>query len=217
MKHPKYPDVLDDSIILNTCKHCMDIYKFKQGLNFDIHNYPDMIIVCIRGTTHIEDWGINIKCCLRENDIHRGFKYHAKSILTNLIMKNFFFTTTKKIILTGHSLGGATATVLADLLLKRRICNVKDVILITFGSPRPGGRSLKRRLKNLIHFRFVHGDDPVPLLPPFFMGYAHTHSKIVLKDLDDTLFDHIEDHNIKNYYMSLVASMDSVQHSLEEL
>lgn len=65
-------------------------------------------------------------------------------------------------MLAGHSLGGATATIVADLMLK----STPNLALVTIGSPRPGGRGLKERLKDIEHLRFVYGDDIVPNTPP---------------------------------------------------
>ena len=47
--------------------------------------------------------------------------------------------------------------------------------------------------------RFVHGNDIVPNTPPYFAGYVHTHPKIQLKDIDDTRFDGVTDHNMGDY------------------
>ena len=103
------------------------------------------------------------------------------------------------LVLAGHSLGGATATVVADLMLP----STPDLHLITIGSPRPGGRGLRERLKNVEHLRFVHGDDVVPKTPPFLTGYVHTHPMIHLHDEDDKRFDGVEDHNAVYYYNAI--------------
>ena len=76
--------------------------------------------------------------------------------------------------------------------------------MITAGSPRPGGRRLRNRLKDLEHLRFVHGDDIVPGTPPWLVGYVHTHPVIKLKDEKDTRFDGVADHNMGSYYDAAV-------------
>ena len=68
--------------------------------------------------------------------------------------------------------------------------------------PDPGGRTLRGRLTGLDHLRFVHGNDIVPNTPPYFAGYVHTHPKIQLKDINDTRFDAVTDHNIGDYVIA---------------
>ena len=112
----------------------------------------------------------------------------------------------RKLVIAGHSLGGATATLIADLLWES---GNKNVALVTAGSPRPGGRRLRRRIKDLCHLRFVHGDDIVPGTPPWLAGYVHTHPKVQLKDEKDTKFDGVADHNMGSYYDAAVKWYDS--------
>ena len=64
-----------------------------------------------------------------------------------------------------------------------------NIAIVTAGSPRPGGRKLRARLKDVEHLRFVHGNDIVPLTPPFLAGFVHTHPVIHLEDENDTMFD----------------------------
>ena len=84
---------------------------------------------------------------------------------------------------------------IADLIYP----NNQNIALLTAGSPRPGGRKLKERLKNVEHLRFVYGDDIVPKTPPWIFGYVHTHQAIELEDADDTRFDGVADHNMGSY------------------
>jgi thioesterase domain-containing protein len=79
-----------------------------------------------------------------------------------------------KLVVTGHSLGGAVATLLAlDLYAKGN----KNVQLITFGSPRVGNtrfaKAASRVLKN--SYRFTHNRDIVPHLPPHKPPLTYTH------------------------------------------
>jgi len=97
----------------------------------------------------------------------------------------------------GHSLGGATATLIADLLWQS---GNKNISLVTAGSPRPGGRRLRQRVKDLEHIRFVHGNDIVPRTPPWLAGFVHTHPLIYLPDEVETRFDGVADHNMGDYY-----------------
>jgi hypothetical protein len=69
---------------------------------------------------------------------------------------------------TGHSLGGAMAT-LASVRLASEGYTVRAVY--TFGSPRVGDRAFRRKYR-LPNYRFVNDDDLVPHLP-FSWCYKH--------------------------------------------
>jgi hypothetical protein len=73
---------------------------------------------------------------------------------------------------TGHSLGGALATLTAYHALVHH----NDVHLYTFGCPRVANRSLAEQMDAKLRnraYRCVHGWDIVPRIPPFF-SYHHT-------------------------------------------
>lgn len=83
-----------------------------------------------------------------------------------------------KLVLVGHSLGGAVATI-AGLELKARGYNP---FVTTFGEPRVGNKELNRYINREFHLdatspdewlfrRVTHVEDPVPLLPPEEWGY----------------------------------------------
>jgi predicted lipase len=193
---------LDSSIpkevILKSVKNCVDVYAHKNDFIVD-KSIPGYCILAIEGTNETSDWATNLSFLFRTEDTHRGFQGNATRTITNLVLNYESLEKDRKLILTGHSLGGATATLVADLMLK----STPDLAIITIGSPRPGGRGLRKRLKNVEHLRFVHGDDVVPSTPPFLAGYVHTHPKIQLEDDDDKRFDGIEDHNAVYYYKAL--------------
>jgi pimeloyl-ACP methyl ester carboxylesterase len=77
------------------------------------------------------------------------------------------------VVVTGHSLGGAVATLAATYLRKADI----TADLYTYGSPRVGdvafadAASAKGKGST---YRIVNKKDPVPHVPTIRMGYAHT-------------------------------------------
>jgi hypothetical protein len=82
--------------------------------------------------------------------------------------------------LTGHSLGGAMATLCA---LKLKLKGYENVELVTFGSPRVGNHHFSRLMKKVLPettARFVNMGDPVAKFPPKAAYYAHTGKKIAL-------------------------------------
>ena len=152
-------------------------------------------ILAVEGTNETTDWITNLKFLIKRDDCHRGFKNNANRTLAQLVVAYEGLNPERKLVIAGHSLGGATATLIADLIYP----NNQNIALITAGSPRPGGRKLRERLKNVEHLRFVYGDDIVPKTPPWIFGYVHTHQPIQLEDDNDTRFDGVADHNMGSY------------------
>ena len=70
--------------------------------------------------------------------------------------------------LTGHSLGGALATLAAAHFHSTPLHGT-----YTYGSPRVGDAAFVNVLPRLSHYRFVHRDDWVATVPPEFLGYLH--------------------------------------------
>jgi hypothetical protein len=70
-----------------------------------------------------------------------------------------------KLLMTGHSLGAAMATLLASLKAPSA--------LSTFGSPRVGDKDFVASLGGVQSFRYVDCCDVVTELPPAFLGCAH--------------------------------------------
>ncbi|MGF1460641.1 MAG: lipase family protein [Leptolyngbyaceae cyanobacterium] len=80
------------------------------------------------------------------------------------------------LFVTGHSLGGAIATLAAYHAMTYH----RDVYLYTFGSPRVVNRLLSRKMTYALKgrsYRCVHGDDIVPRVPPL-LNYTHVHELI---------------------------------------
>jgi predicted lipase len=189
---------LPKEVILKAVKKCVEVYADRNDFIID-KSIPGYCILAIEGTNETSDWATNLAFLFRSEDTHRGFQNNATRTITNLVLNDESLEKNRKLILAGHSLGGATATVVADLMLK----STPELALITIGSPRPGGRGLRERLKNVEHLRFVYGDDVVPSTPPFLSGYVHTHPKIQLEDTDDKRFDGVEDYNAAYYYKAI--------------
>ena len=190
---------LPKEVILKALECCRDIYPHEDDVLID-RSIDGYTILAIEGTKEKTDWLTNIKFLLKSDDCHRGFKNNSYRSLSKLVCDYEALDKKRKLIITGHSLGGATATLIADLIYP----NNQNIALITAGSPRSGGRKLKERLKNVEHLRFVYGDDIVPKTPPWVCGYVHTHQPIPLEDANDTRFDGVADHNMGSYYDAAV-------------
>ena len=185
---------LPKEVVIKAIECCHDIYPHEDDvlINRDIDGYT---ILAVEGTKETTDWLTNIKFVLKSDDCHRGFKNNSYRSLSKLVCDYEALDKKRKLVIAGHSLGGATATLIADLIYP----NNQNIALVTAGSPRPGGRKLKERLKNVEHLRFVYGDDIVPKTPPWSFGYVHTHQPIQLEDDNDTRFDGVAAHIMGSY------------------
>jgi GTP-binding protein EngB required for normal cell division len=99
-----------------------------------------------------------------EGMVHPGFAWLLEKFLPDIqdIINN---SNAKQICLTGHSLGGALATLAACRLIN----NFPPLSVYTFGSPRVGDQVFKARYERdkIPHFRFENKNDIVPHLPPY--------------------------------------------------
>ncbi|GAB6111454.1 lipase family protein [Desulfomicrobium salsuginis] len=78
----------------------------------------------------------------------------------------------KRIFVTGHSLGGAMATLLTCAIYVRFKDN--PVTLYTYASPRVGDIEFARHWNHLVpHLRHVYRNDIIPAVPPASLGYHH--------------------------------------------
>ncbi len=88
----------------------------------------------------------------------------------------------RKYVITGHSLGGAHAYILASIFTK---IGVKPSLVVTFGCPKPGFGKLSHIIRNGgFPFRsYANEDDPVPEVPisiPFLLPYKKPSADIML-------------------------------------
>ncbi|SFJ49304.1 Lipase (class 3), partial [Desulfomicrobium apsheronum] len=78
----------------------------------------------------------------------------------------------KRIFVTGHSLGGAVATLLACAIYLKFEDN--PVTLYSYASPRVGDIEFARHWNHLVpHLRHVYRNDIIPAVPPADFGYRH--------------------------------------------
>lgn len=182
------------------------------------------IVVSFRGTQgkDLRDWITNLDFDRLETPdgaVHCGFNKAVDRVFEDLLLTVMKFRTQgQALFLTGHSLGGALAT-----LTTLRLVNAGQSVqgLYTFGSPRVGDRTyfdrfnmaLDRRLDAELDvmpidraFRIVNDEDIVPKLPFKATGYCHVGEKyrfdtqgslclnpVPIQDLLVAIQDEIED------------------------
>jgi triacylglycerol lipase len=140
--------------------------------------HDQLLILVFRGTdpTSPSDWQTNAKLPLVEGcggKVHQGFQVGLAQIWEPLLARLSEFRRHQPLLMTGHSLGGALATLAAAQL---HAAGQSIDGLYTFGAPRVGDRAFTTCFNhNLQHctFRLVHHQDWIPHLPPSALGYAH--------------------------------------------
>ncbi|MEM7793442.1 MAG: lipase family protein [Cyanobacteria bacterium P01_C01_bin.118] len=218
------------------------------------------IVLAFRGSQEIRDWYTNFSTKLRKftirregqtsissykGRVHTGFFLAWASVERRVLAQIRSWQKELKpgeqlppLVVTGHSLGGALATMAAASLQDN---NISVAGLYTYGQPRVGDRSFTRQLNtNLANkvFRFINNNDIVPHVPPPFSLrsptrlYAHLgavkyfNSKGALvanykmisrvfdsliglgKSLFESGFDLISDHSMSYYISYLTKAMD---------
>lgn len=187
-------------------------------------NQHDCIVV-FRGT-EAHEWNdiqadVNALTALAETvgKVHRGFKQEVDDLWPDL--EASLTINTKPVWFTGHSLGGAMATICAGRCLLSHIRSEPEG-LFTFGSPRVGDRRYVNYTQ-IPHYRWVNNNDIVVRVPPFWLGYRHSGQEYYLdrfgrlrnlqgwRRVSDRLqgfvhelaskirIDHLSDHSILDY------------------
>ena len=137
-------------------------------------------VICFRGTEpkEMSDIKADLNAIQKQGlhnkgDVHGGFQGEINKIW-DLIVEKINELKDHKIYITGHSLGGAMATICAKRLQEQKI---EVQCLYTYGSPRVGDRRWVKSLQ-IPHYRFQNNNDVVCKVPFWFMGYRH-HGKSV--------------------------------------
>ena len=143
--------------------------------------YDHTLWIGFRGSSNIQNWINNVQfsfvCPYTSPTIcvEKGFY----TIYTNMYedihkVIEKYTQYTQCIIFTGHSLGGAIATLFAYDMVKQ---NNKNIHVITFGSPRVGNEEFVQDFITMqdtnASYRITHKYDIVPHVPQEFLGYLH--------------------------------------------
>ena len=200
--------------------------------------HDDFLVGAFRGTDESGDWLDNIKAFPTDAPLgkaHRGFYESMLDVFPDMEARLGEIRTARRgehlgLWLTGHSLGGAMATLAAARLIER------DEVLYgvyTFGQPRAGSRDFARTFNVEAkdrYFRFQNASDIVSRVPARVMGYSHVGTLYyidqdgdistdmkwwyrfldmttdVLSNLGDRELEGIEDHDIDRYIAAIAAA-----------
>ncbi|CAI7733850.1 unnamed protein product [Closterium sp. NIES-53] len=150
-----------------------------------------LIIVAFRGTctSSLRNWIADLEALprslsypgLRHARVHRGFysAYHFTRLRPAVVHAVLFLMTilpgSFRVAFTGHSLGGALATLSAlDLQVSYDLPS-PSIRVVTFGSPRVGNAAFAAYFWQKVpgSTRVTNWKDLVPHLPPATIGYHH--------------------------------------------
>jgi triacylglycerol lipase len=139
------------------------------------------IVMAFRGTTNIRDWMTDAKIGfvnIPHGKVHHGFNDALDSVWDEVIetLKQTQVYA-QSLWITGHSLGGALATLAAARLSLDEHKPINGIY--TFGQPRVGDRQFSREIDNELkprYFRFVNNNDIVTRIATRFGTYNHAGS-----------------------------------------
>jgi len=196
--------------------------------------HENYLALVFRGTDELADWIDNINSFPEQalfGSFHRGFLHSVMDIWNDLFARYTELNQRKPrgLFLTGHSLGGAMATVATSILIHQ---DEPFTSTYTFGQPRAVTRDAAR-IYNVEAcaktFRFQNNNDIVTRAPARLMGYSHvgtflyiTQKQQILQDpgcwlefldnvsgavkgLKESGIDGVEDHGMQHYLAAVRA------------
>ncbi|KAL8844090.1 MAG: hypothetical protein Q9176_001496 [Flavoplaca citrina] len=165
----------------------VSVYEFQNSLKTDVTGYVAidntraLTVLAFRGSSSVRNWITNINFPAEPTDIcpsctaHDGFWdswVEARPGVLAALKTAAASHPNNRVIVTGHSLGGAIASLAAAEIRKSGI----TADLYTYGAPRIAGRVLSNFITNQNkggNYRVTHKNDPVPRLPPVVLGFVH--------------------------------------------
>ncbi|OAD75385.1 hypothetical protein PHYBLDRAFT_89820, partial [Phycomyces blakesleeanus NRRL 1555(-)] len=206
-----------DSVTVNgkwTCNTCLPSYTLVKtfSTSSDVTGYiarndkTKEIELVYRGSGSIDNWITNLKFVRKDYppvsgaSVHIGFYdayIESQSIVLTYIRAQLTSYPSYRVVVTGHSLGGAIAPIAALDLYQRdsRFTN-QNLFIYTYGGPRIGNDEFAYYLTStgITYERTVNNRDIVVHLPPQSVGYLHagveywiTSDTSVVKICDGTL------------------------------
>lgn len=149
------------------------------------------IVASFRGSSSRENWMANFQFGKDDVEwcdgcsVHEGFlkAYREQPGVKEKVLELVAQNPGYRVVTSGHSLGGALATILAVDLRASGV----ETEMYSFGAPRVGNTEFAEFASTSgKNFRVTHREDPVPRLPPIAVGYAHVSPEyhIANKDVD---------------------------------
>jgi hypothetical protein len=165
------------------------------------------IYLCFQGSQEKSDWMRNIDKEMIDLDdyskVHEGFFEHFYKFREEISVKidELLRYDFEKIVICGHSLGGALAVLCcSELMFKKYFEYHERVVCVTLGSPRVGNIHYETFFNSVFEcYRLVYGSDAVTRIPKFtfWSWYYHVGKKIQLGK--NGWIASFKDHLSKNY------------------
>jgi len=160
----------------------------------------DVSILTFAGTEPVSpaDWFLDFATHLNADGTHEGFKAGVDAVwdtISAILSENSL--TANNLLITGHSLGGALAVVAAHRLAETRVVALDRILgIYTFGMPRTGDETFVQSYRRVggggladRTYRFIHGVDLVPQIPPSEIPFSFRHVGCALSCAHGELFD----------------------------
>ena len=210
--------------------HNADPLKYRDEVAGYMRREKDVVTIFLKGTNSLADVFEDLNFEMTPfnttygnyGKVHRGFYDEFIGLKMYVLRANLHMCS--KIIIAGHSMGAAVATIMG---LYCATTTRKPVEVYTFGSPKVGNTTFVNAFEKYVSKseRYVNGEDPIPFLPNT-CWYHHVkdgmyleNDKIVNKNSCRALCcifdcfvccagverDPIESHHISSYLESLKA------------
>ncbi|WP_163930343.1 lipase family protein [Paraferrimonas sp. SM1919] len=172
-------------------------HKFQNVFGYDnnsaqaiVIEHSEYICVAFRGTDEIDDWLDNLKAFRTAQlfgEFHRGFWASLIDVWQPILDKCDLLQRAHKrpIFFTGHSLGGAMATLAAAQFVH---VDRPFTSVYTFGQPRTMDRASSQFFNSQCStrfFRFHNNNDIVTRVPARVMGYSHVGTYLYISEEKD--------------------------------
>ena len=167
-------------------------------------------ILMQQGKTDLRNALTDITCCKAQMEIpnedpvgvHKGFfqlwqnlKKEMKHIMNdNPEIKEIFYPESpdnvSPLVFTGHSLGGALATLAAlDFATDKKVNVERNIIVYNFGCPRVGNSAFVKLCEKYVpeSYRIVNKGDMISILPPNLANYKHAGHPVTLNSTGEFL------------------------------
>ena len=189
---------------------------------------PKANIIAFRGTQTQVEWWRNLQVTQKDyvnpstgtyyGKVHQGYFKIVREQISSILLKTVrTLDPTIPCYVTGHSLGGAIAT-LSAMEIAVKVPEIREQIqLYTYAAPRIGDRRFAEAHSQLIpnSYRITNLSDSVPLVPPIKIknkfttaNYAHVGQKwSFTTQFGDVLLNHVVD----TYREAIEAQQEAMQ------
>lgn len=207
-----YKDVTDITLVINSTNEACGFTAYSP--------IDNEVLIVFRGTLpfSIKNWMDDLDAFITDYPNCAGCKVHEGFYHTYLAIKDTILSSARalfakypksKKLITGHSLGGALAT-LAAIDIQRYFGPVDE--FYTYGSPRVGNREFATFTNGFVtgnfNSRITHNRDPVPHLPFQNLGFYHVDKEVFYDQYSSSykICNSGEDPSCSNNYLDILIT-----------